>query len=98
MLNECGSSCQRSPMAGGSDTRKSANQHPKGRNAKLGRVTPGVCGTERTLTTLPAEAGNMAAPKFTSRERLDVYRRIFLLNRSFHFIVLRLQELGRTQI
>jgi hypothetical protein len=28
----------------------------------------------------------MAAAKFTSRERLDVYRDIFLLNRSFHFI------------
>src|SRR5580704_15864233 len=36
----------------------------------------------------------MAAPNFNSRERADVYRRLFLLNRSFHFIVLRLDELA----
>jgi hypothetical protein len=36
----------------------------------------------------------MAAPKFTSRERLDVYRGIFLLNRSFHYIVQRLDGLA----
>ena len=40
----------------------------------------------------------MAAPQFTSEERMDVYRRIFLLNRSFHFIVQRLEELGKTSI
>ena len=40
----------------------------------------------------------MAAPQFNSGERLDVYRHIFLLNRSFHFIVRRLEELGRTSI
>jgi hypothetical protein len=35
----------------------------------------------------------MAAPQFTSGERMDVYRSMFLLNRSFHLIVLRLDEL-----
>jgi len=40
----------------------------------------------------------MAAPQFTSGERMEVYRRIFLLNRSFHFIVLGLEELGKTSI
>jgi hypothetical protein len=40
----------------------------------------------------------MAAPHFTSGERQDIYKRMFLLNRSFHFIVLRLEELGRTGI
>jgi hypothetical protein len=40
----------------------------------------------------------LATLKFTSRERMDVYRRIFLLNRSFHFIVQRLDELSQTHI
>jgi len=40
----------------------------------------------------------MAAPQFTSGERMEVYRRIFLLNRSFHLIVQRLEELGKTSI
>jgi hypothetical protein len=40
----------------------------------------------------------MTAPQFTSRERMEVYRRIFLLNRSFHLIVQRLEELGKTSI
>jgi hypothetical protein len=40
----------------------------------------------------------MAAIQFTSGERQDVYRLIFLLNRSFHFIVQRLEELGKTGI
>lgn len=40
----------------------------------------------------------MAALKFNSRERVDVYRQIFLLNRSFHFIVQLLEELGQTRI
>lgn len=35
----------------------------------------------------------MAAPKFTSRERMTVYRSLFLLNRSFHLIVQRLDDL-----
>lgn len=35
----------------------------------------------------------MAAVNFTSAERQDIYRRLFLLNRSFHLIVLRLDEL-----
>ena len=35
----------------------------------------------------------MAAPNFTSAERAGVYRSMFLLNRSFHLIVLRLDEL-----
>lgn len=38
----------------------------------------------------------MAAPQFTSGERMDVYRHLFLLNRSFHFIVQRLQEVGKS--
>jgi hypothetical protein len=40
----------------------------------------------------------MAAPNLTSGERQDVYRLMFLLNRSFHFIVQRLEDLGRTRI
>jgi hypothetical protein len=40
----------------------------------------------------------MAAPQFTSGERQDVYRLMFLLNRSFHFIVQRLDELDKTGI
>lgn len=40
----------------------------------------------------------MAGPQFTSAERLEVYRQIFLLNRSFHFIVQRLEELGKTNV
>ncbi|MBZ5504204.1 MAG: hypothetical protein LAO78_01840 [Acidobacteriia bacterium] len=40
----------------------------------------------------------MAAVNFTSGERLNIYRRMFLLNRSFHFIVQRLEELGQTDI
>jgi hypothetical protein len=40
----------------------------------------------------------LAALKFNSRERMDVYRQIFLLNRSFHFIVQRLDELAQTRI
>ena len=40
----------------------------------------------------------MAAPQFTSGERQDVYRLMFLLNRSFHLIVQRLEELGKTGI
>jgi hypothetical protein len=35
----------------------------------------------------------MAAPKFTSGERMNVYRSLFLLNRSFHLIVQRLDDL-----
>ena len=37
----------------------------------------------------------MAAPKLTSRERAEVYRLIFLLNRSFDFIVQRLDSLQK---
>jgi hypothetical protein len=40
----------------------------------------------------------LAATNFTSGERQDVYRLMFLLNRSFHFIVQRLEELGKTNI
>ena len=40
----------------------------------------------------------MAAPQFTSEQRAEVYRRMFLLNRAFHFIVRRLQELTKTGI
>jgi hypothetical protein len=35
----------------------------------------------------------MAAANLTSGERMDVYLRMFLLNRSFHLIVLRLHKL-----
>jgi hypothetical protein len=40
----------------------------------------------------------MAAPQFTSGERSNVYRLMFLLNRSFHFIVQQLDELAQTGI
>jgi hypothetical protein len=40
----------------------------------------------------------MAALNLTSGERMDVYRRMFLLNRSFHFIIQRLDELTQTRI
>lgn len=38
----------------------------------------------------------MRAPRLTSRERAEVYRMIFLLNRSFDFIVQRLDTLQKT--
>ena len=38
----------------------------------------------------------MAAPRLTSGERAEVYRLIFLLNRSFDLIVRRLDRLGQT--
>jgi hypothetical protein len=40
----------------------------------------------------------MAALKFTSEERLEVYRLILLLNGSLQFIVLRLEELAASKI
>jgi len=40
----------------------------------------------------------MAAPRLNSSERADVYRRIFLLNRSFDLIVKRLDELAQTHL
>jgi hypothetical protein len=40
----------------------------------------------------------MRAPTLNSRERTAVYRRIFLLNRSFDLIVQRLDELVQTRI
>ena len=40
----------------------------------------------------------MAALRLTSRERAEVYRQIFLLNRSFDLIVQRLDDLARTRI
>lgn len=40
----------------------------------------------------------MADLNFTSGERQEVYRLMFLLNRSFHLIVQRLEELGKTSI
>jgi hypothetical protein len=39
-----------------------------------------------------------AAPILTSSERADIYKLIFLLNRSFNFIVRRLDELAKTHI
>jgi|SRR6476646_5967083 len=38
----------------------------------------------------------MTAPRLTSRERAEVYRRIFLMNRSFDFIVQHLDALRKT--
>ncbi|HEV2962489.1 MAG TPA: hypothetical protein VG649_11730 [Candidatus Angelobacter sp.] len=40
----------------------------------------------------------MAAPNFISGERLAIYRKLFLLNRSFDFILQRLNELNETQL
>jgi hypothetical protein len=40
----------------------------------------------------------MADTQFTSGQRAEVYRRIFLLNRAFHFIVQRLEELTKIGI
>lgn len=37
----------------------------------------------------------MAAPNFSSGERMHIYRLLFLLNRSFHLIVQRLEELEK---
>jgi hypothetical protein len=36
--------------------------------------------------------------RLTSRERTELYRQIFLLNRSFHLIVQRLDDLVQTRI
>jgi hypothetical protein len=36
--------------------------------------------------------------QFTSSERINVYCLMFLLNRSFHFIVQRLGELGKASV
>ena len=40
----------------------------------------------------------MAAPNFSSGERMHIYRLLFLLNRSFHLIVQRLEELDKIGI
>jgi len=40
----------------------------------------------------------MAALNFTSEQRQDVYRLMFHINRSFHLIVQRLDELGQLRI
>jgi len=40
----------------------------------------------------------MAAPQFTSRERTDVYWRLFFLNHSFHFIVQCLDALAQNHV
>jgi len=40
----------------------------------------------------------MAALKFTSEERKEIYRLIILLNGSLQFIVLRLEELSKAKI
>jgi hypothetical protein len=40
----------------------------------------------------------MAAPRFNSRERADIYRQLFMLNRSFASIVQRLDELAQTHL
>jgi hypothetical protein len=36
----------------------------------------------------------LAKPNFNAQQRMDVYRRLFHLNRSFYFIVQRLDELA----
>ena len=41
---------------------------------------------------------NLADLNFTSAERMDIYRRMFLLNRSFHFVLQRLSELSENSI
>jgi len=38
------------------------------------------------------------APRLTSRERAEIYRQLFLLNRSFDLIVQRLDDLAQTRI
>jgi hypothetical protein len=60
--------------------------------------TTGVQLRKRLPETTCFGGDKLATLKFTSRERMDVYRRIFLLNRSFHFIVQRLDELSQTHI
>jgi len=40
----------------------------------------------------------MAALNLNSAKRLSVYRQMYLLNRSFHFIVRRLEEVGKTGV
>lgn len=54
----------------------------------------------RVASTLHAELMRytMASPRLTSRERADVYRLIFLLNRSFDFIVQHLHALQKTRL
>jgi hypothetical protein len=37
----------------------------------------------------------LADPNFNSAERMDIYRSMFLLNRGFHFIVQRLEQVGK---
>jgi hypothetical protein len=37
----------------------------------------------------------LADPNFNSAERMDIYRSMFLLNRGFHFIVQRLEHVGK---
>jgi hypothetical protein len=59
-----------------------------------------VCNHGRSPNHKPPseERRPMAALNLTSGERMDVYRRMFLLNRSFHLIVQRLDELTQTRI
>jgi hypothetical protein len=40
----------------------------------------------------------MADTQFSSGERAEVYRHMFLLNRAFHFIVQRLEELAKISV
>ena len=40
----------------------------------------------------------MPNPKLNSRERVDIYRDLFLLNDAFHFITQILDELGKKSI
>lgn len=44
------------------------------------------------------ERRHMAGPNFNSRERAEIYRLLFLLNRSFYLIAQRLEELGKTGV
>ena len=40
----------------------------------------------------------MAANNLSSGDRLEVYGHLYLLNRSFHYIVIRLKELDESEI
>ena len=54
--------------------------------------------TYRISPTPLSEMPKMTMPRLNSRERADIYRRLFMLNRSFDLIVQRLDELAQTRI
>jgi hypothetical protein len=53
---------------------------------------------EYALTKITCMRGDMAAPKFTSRELEGVYRLLVALNSSLQFIVLRLEEMAGNKL